>query len=99
MADIRRMGIPRTEQGRPEPERVPVEDNKSQRDVHAASDRVVVKGEEPVVESNGEAAVLPLEIESNHAEKLVAFGVFLALCYFGKLIFATMMFSLLLAFA
>jgi predicted PurR-regulated permease PerM len=90
MADIRQMGTPKTEQGRAGLERVPA---------GGPSERAVPQAAPVAVETNGEAVVLPLEIESNHAEKLVALGVFLALCYFGKVVLATIMFSLLLAFS
>src|SRR5437879_1308322 len=90
MANIRQMGSPKTEPGRAVQERVPAD---------GVNERELPREEPVAVETNGEAVVLPLEIESNHAEKIVALAAALALCYFGKIVFATLMFSLLLAFA
>src|SRR6266481_815908 len=65
------------------------------REIH---EHVVVEGEHLVVEQNGEAVVLPLELGSNNAQRIIALAALLALCYFGKLVLATIMFALLLAF-
>src|SRR5947208_296995 len=97
MAEIRHIREPKTESERTSPNPVPLEGK--QQGAAVRDEHVVLKGEPFPGESNGEAVVLPLEIESNHAQKLVALGVFLALCYFGRVVLATMMFSLLLAFA
>jgi predicted PurR-regulated permease PerM len=89
MADIRQMGSPKTEASRAGPQPKPADG------VNERAPR-----EAPVaVEANGETVVLPLEIQSNLAQKIVALAAVLALCYFGKLVIATLMFSLLLAFS
>jgi predicted PurR-regulated permease PerM len=62
-------------------------------------EHVIVEGEHLAVEHNGEAVVLPLELGSSNAQRFVAFAVLLALCYFGKLVLATLMFAVLLTFA
>jgi predicted PurR-regulated permease PerM len=90
MADIRQMGTPKTESGRAVPERVPAD---------GTTGRALPREEAIAVETNGEAVVLPLEIQSNLAQKIVALTAALALCYFGKMVLATLMFSLLLAFS
>src|SRR6266403_2681443 len=96
MAEIRPIREPKTELEKT-PDTVSAEDKQLAASIR--DEDAVHSSEQIVVPSNGETVVLPLEIESNHAEKLVALGVFLALCYFGKVVLATIMFSLLLAFS
>src|SRR4051812_17248065 len=63
-----------------------------------AENRPIVALETDPNLQEGELAVLPLELGSNSAQKVIAFAVLLGLCYVGKVLLATIMFALLLAF-